>query len=85
VRSPKWSKSRQQTPILKTETPAQGQVIDNQKINNLPLNSRDIFGTLGALTPGVQPWRLRLTEGEGVRFSVRGMRRTDNNAMLDGT
>ena len=45
-------------PILKTETPAQGQVIDNQKINNLPLNSRDIFGTLGALTSGVQPWRL---------------------------
>ena len=71
-------------PILKTETPEYGQVIDNKKIISIPLNARDVFGVLGSLTPGIQP-----TQGQGaiagaVSFNVRGLRRSDNVAMLDG-
>ena len=72
------------TPILKTEAPELGQVIDNKKIVSIPLNQRDVFGVLGALTPGVQPQRDSFT-GSGVQYNVKGMRRTDNFAMLDGT
>jgi len=72
-------------PILKTETPELGQVIDNKKITALPLNQRDIFGALGSLTPGIQPTRSGLTLGGGVQFNVKGLRQSDNNGMLDGT
>ena len=72
-------------PILKTETPELGQVIDNKKIKSLPLNARDVFGALGSLTPGIQPTRSGLTLGGGVQFNVKGLRQSDNNGMLDGT
>ena len=72
-------------PILKTETAEFGQVIDNKKIINIPLNQRDVFGVLGGLTPGVQPLRNVGGVTSGVAFNVRGMRRADNNATLDGS
>src|SRR5438552_14262735 len=51
------------SPILKTEAPELGQVIDNKKIISLPLNNRDVFGILGSLTPGVQPTRGSANDG----------------------
>ena len=63
---------RAESPILKTEAAELGQVIDNQKINSLPLNQRDVFGTLGSLTPGVQPTRGTDAGGSGVRSTSRG-------------
>ena len=72
-------------PILKTETAEFGQVIDNKKIISIPLNQRDVFGVLGGLTPGVQPLRNVGGVTSGVAFNVRGMRRADNNATLDGS
>jgi hypothetical protein len=72
-------------PILKTETPELAQVIDNKKIISLPLNNRDVFGILGALTPGVQPTRARGTDAFGVQYNVKGMRQSDNLAMIDGS
>lgn len=71
-------------PILKTESPVFGQVIDNSKINNLPLNSRDVLGTLSILTPGAAPARNNRLGG-GLDVNVRGQRRSDNVLMVDGT
>ena len=36
-----------EAPILRTENPTFGQVIDNKKIDTLPLNSRNVLGRLG--------------------------------------
>ena len=69
-------------PILKTEEPELGQVISNQKLMNLPLNSRDVF-VLATLTPGVI--FTRNTTGRGSSYSVKGMRRTDNVVTIDGS
>ncbi len=71
-------------PILKTETPELAQVIDNQKIIKMPLNERDVFGTLGSLTPGVAPG-VRNGLGGRVSFVVKGQRNSDNTAMIDGS
>ncbi len=77
---------RAEAPILRTETPELSQVIDNKKIMGLPLNNRDVFGTLGALTPGVQPTRQGGTATNGgIKFNVKGMRQGDNYGMIDGS
>jgi len=76
-----------QAPMLKTETPEFGQVIDNQKIVDLPLNFRDVIQTLGALTPGMAPARKSLGGVEqsfNSAFNVRGNRHVDNVILLDG-
>ena len=73
------------TIALDTETPELGQVIDSQKIVRVPLDLRDVIGVLGALTPGVQPTRTAYHRGRGMSFNVKGMRRSDNYAMLDGS
>jgi len=74
-----------EAPILRTENSTFGQVIDNAKIVTLPLNSRNVLGTLGGLTPGVAPGRGQGTEGGRLSFNVRGMRKSDNLLMVDGT
>ncbi len=74
-----------EAPILRTENSTFGQVIDNKKIVTLPLNSRNVLGTLGGLTPGVAPARGQGTEGGRLSFNVRGMRRSDNLLLVDGT
>ncbi|MEO7653452.1 MAG: carboxypeptidase regulatory-like domain-containing protein, partial [Bryobacteraceae bacterium] len=71
-------------PILKTETPEFGQVIDQSKIIGLPLNSRDILGTLGSMTPGLAPAR-GTPGGSGANFNVRGQRAADNVVLMDGS
>lgn len=73
-----------QAPILKTETPEFGQVIDNEKIVELPLNFRDVINTLGALTPGMAPARFGIGGNAGSHFNVRGNRPLDNVVLLDG-
>ena len=76
------------SPILRTESPEFGQVIDNTKINGLPLNARDVIYSLAALTPGMMPARSSLgvtqSAGAGSNFNVRGNRRVDNVVLLDG-
>ncbi len=72
-------------PILKTETPELGQVIDNTKIMSLPLNNRDVFGGLAALTPGVMSTGTGGGLGSTLTFTVKGLRNSDNVALIDGT
>lgn len=78
-----------QAPLINTESPAVGQVIDNQKLIKLPLNSRD-FATLAALTPSVNAPRGTVygggvAAGTATGIFVRGHRRGDNAFYLDGT
>jgi len=67
-------------PLLTTTEATQGQVVDNQKIVDLPLNGRD-YNQLALLSAGTnQP-------APGARvggFSGSGMRATQNNYLLDG-
>lgn len=72
-------------PILKTESPELGQVLDNAKIMNLPLNNRDVFGGLAALTPGVMSTSTGGGLGSSLTFTVKGLRNSDNVGMIDGT
>jgi hypothetical protein len=69
-----------EAPLLTVTDATQGQVIDNQKIVDLPLNGRD-YNQLALLSAGTnQP-------GSGARvggFSGSGMRATQNNYLLDG-
>ncbi|MBI3208747.1 MAG: TonB-dependent receptor [Candidatus Solibacter usitatus] len=67
-------------PLLETATAARGQVIDNQKIAELPLNGRDylqlalISAGVGRLPPG----------GRYDTFSASGQRAQENTYLLDG-
>ena len=67
-------------PLLQTSDVSQGQVIDNQKIIDLPLNGRD-FLTLAALSSGAFPV---IGQKQSTGFSANGMRTELNNYMLDG-
>ena len=72
-----------EAPILRTEQPEFGQVINNQRIQSLPLNTRDVLGSFASLTPGVAPARSNRLGG-GSNFNVRGQRAIDNVVLLDG-
>ncbi len=64
---------------LNTIEASQGQVIDNKRIVDLPLNGRD-YNQLALLSAGtVQP-----VGGRFGGFSVGGQRTTQNNFLLDG-
>ncbi|MGH9663193.1 MAG: carboxypeptidase regulatory-like domain-containing protein, partial [Bryobacteraceae bacterium] len=67
-------------PLLTVNEPTAGQVIDNRKVVDLPLNGRDYI-QLGLLSSGTDP------AANGARtggFSASGMRSTQNNYLLDG-
>ncbi len=65
---------------LNTVEASRGQVIDNQRIVDLPLNGRN-YNDLALLSPGAsQPAR----GGRFGGFSSGGMRATQNNFLLDG-
>ena len=67
-------------PLLTSHEATQGQVIDNQKIVDLPLNGRD-YVQLALLSAGTSE------PAVGARmagFSGNGMRATQNNFLLDG-
>jgi hypothetical protein len=53
--------------------------IDNDKIENVPLNGRD-FNSLIAMSPGVQ----RAPGGGFLAISINGSRTTSNNYLIDG-
>ncbi len=73
-----------QAPLLQTESGSVGQVIEQQEVNNLPLNGRN-YTFLARLVPGAtvgQP------EGRGLNangwFTANGTRPAENNYLLDG-
>ncbi|MFN0166319.1 MAG: TonB-dependent receptor domain-containing protein [Bryobacteraceae bacterium] len=70
-------------PLLTSEKAEFGQVIDNRKLEGLPINNRD-FTQLAVLAPGVTP-RRGSVNGDFGQFNVRGMRAADNMVHIDGT
>src|ERR1700730_1174546 len=70
-------------PLLETETSSLGQVIDNKRVVNLPLNGRN-FAQLALLTAGVAPSEPGSRDDGGYGFSANGARSLQNNFLLDG-
>src|ERR1035438_5741722 len=72
-----------QRPQLETDTSELGQVVDNRRINALPLNGRN-YAQLALLGTGVAPAepgpRVETSSG----FSANGARSLQNNFLLDG-
>jgi hypothetical protein len=72
------------TSLLQTQTSSRGQVIDQHKIAELPLNGRD-YNHLAHLSPGVLPATPRLNSvGFKGAFNVNGNRPFSNVFQLDG-
>ena len=70
-----------EAPLLESTTSSMGQVIDNQKIINLPLNSRNPY-RLALLVPGVSG---RISDVfNGGRILVNGGRPGTNEILVDG-
>jgi hypothetical protein len=70
-------------PLLETETSGLGQVIDNKRVANLPLNGRN-FAQLALLTAGTAPSEPGARDEGGFGFSANGARSLQNNFLLDG-
>jgi len=68
-------------PVLQTETGAIGQVVDNRKIVELPLNGRGAFNLIG-LVPGVAEDSSAGASGASAR--INGGRNRLNEIQLDG-
>jgi len=77
---------RETTPLVETESSSAGQVIDNKRIVDLPLNGRD-FTQLAALTPGVLTSQTTGNVGEQTGFTtvqVGGGGTNKTEFLLDG-
>ena len=70
-------------PLLETETSELGQVVDNKRVANLPLNGRN-FAQLALLTAGTAPSEPGARDEGGFGFSASGARSLQNNFLLDG-
>jgi len=70
-------------PLLETETSELGQVVDNKRVANLPLNGRN-FAQLALLTAGTAPSEPGARDEGGYGFSANGARSLQNNFLLDG-
>ena len=73
--------------LAQTESSRVGQIIDNRKVEDLPLNGRD-FAQLARLSPGVAVsgggGGQQGGEGSASGFSSNGQRATSNNFLVDG-
>src|SRR5690348_1650613 len=73
--------------LTQTETSKRGEIIDNRKVEDLPLNGRD-FAQLARLNPGVAVSAggggQQGGEGNVSGFSSNGQRSTSNNFLVDG-
>src|SRR5581483_6301735 len=73
--------------LTQTETTKLGEIIDNRKVEDLPLNGRD-FAQLARLNPGVATsgggGGQQGGEGGVSGFSSNGQRSTSNNFLVDG-
>jgi len=70
-------------PLLETETSERGQVVDNKRVANLPLNGRN-FAQLALLTAGTAPSEPGARDEGGFGFSANRARSLQNNFLLDG-
>jgi len=82
------SEENENTPLARTETAETGEVIENKRIVDLPLNGR-LFLQLAQLTPGVVEnprgdFGQQLTFTSGPRITVLGARTSDNQFTVDG-
>lgn len=70
-------------PLLETETSELGQVVDRQRVSNLPLNGRN-FAQLALLSTGTAPSEPGARDEGGYGFTSNGARSLQNNFLLDG-
>jgi hypothetical protein len=70
-------------PMLETDTSYLGQVVESQRIVDLPLNGR-FFTRLAVLTAGVAPTPAGARDENTGGFSANGVRPYQNNFLLDG-
>src|SRR5713226_2756314 len=70
-------------PLIETETSEIGQVVDNRRVVNLPLNGRN-FAQLAQLSAGVAPSEPGARNSGSYGFSSNGGRSYQNNILLDG-
>ena len=70
-------------PMLQTETSELGQVVDQRRVSNLPLNGRN-FAQLALLSAGTAPSEPGARDEGGYGFSSNGARSLQNNFLLDG-
>ena len=70
-------------PSLETDSASNGQTIQTEAVNDLPLNGRN-FLQLAKLAPGVLPSKPGDRAAAGGSFIANGVRAQVNNYMLDG-
>jgi hypothetical protein len=70
-------------PLLETDTSYLGQVVDSQRVDDLPLNGRYLT-RLAVLTAGTAPTTFAAKDSKTGAFSVNGVRPYQNNFILDG-
>jgi hypothetical protein len=70
-------------PVTETETASTGQVIENKKVVELPLNGRQFYG-LALLAPGAYQPAENSTVGYRGGFNVAGADETENNFSVNG-
>jgi hypothetical protein len=77
--------SEEALPLVQADSSTIGQIVDRQKIVELPLNERN-FLNLTLLTPGSQmPAEGSQNSGQGAATSVNGAREQSNTYLLDGS
>jgi Carboxypeptidase regulatory-like domain len=69
--------------LTETETASTGQVVDNRKVVELPLNGRQFYG-LALLAPGAYQPAENSTVGYRGGFNVAGAGETENNFSVNG-
>lgn len=73
----------EQAPVTDTESASTGTVIDNKKVEELPLNGRQFYG-LALLVPGANIAAENSTTGYRGGFNVTGRAETNNNFTVNG-